>query len=98
MDLAQVRLIIADYRLDVKLPDQIFRYGDKFEKMSLTYWALDELENYVLSHPNGDPIDLVNSFMRKMTEYMYAHPKTTATFFVAVDVAQDIHEILLCSK
>lgn len=98
MDEERIALIIADYRMDYILPEMRFKDRERFECTSLVCWALDELEAYILSRADMDPIDSTREFIRRMSYYMHRYKRTQQRFFIAVDVAEDIRDILICAS
>lgn len=96
----EIKSIIADYRMDCGLPERLLTPGDRsrFERACFIRWALDELEAYILCNPDVDPIESVSCFVNKATDYMHRYPRTRVMFFIATDVARDIHDILICAS
>lgn len=98
MDLDELKLIFADYKMDLHFPNKTMKYADRFEQISLIHWALDELYMYIRDHSDKEPLAATKDFMGLVKKYMYVYPKTQHIFFCALDVARDIYEILLCAK
>lgn len=96
----EIQLIIADYRLDWDVPKGPLIPGvrNRFEHASFVHWALDELEAYILCNSDVDPIESISRFIKKTTDYMHMYPRTRVMFFIAADVARDIHDILICAS
>lgn len=91
-------LLLADYKLDLTLPDN---YKSKvFVEVSIRRWAVDELEIYILSHTDMEPIDACMRFIRQMSYYgrRYHSPRSRAMCNAAIETAEDIADIIMASK
>ncbi len=98
-DIDCVVLLFADYRLDNVLPADIWQQRERVEEHAFFCWAVDELENYILSHySDTDPIDACMAFIRQMSYYSRRYPKTRSACQIAMDVGYDIADILMCEK
>lgn len=97
MDDDSVILLLEDYKLDCTIPEYTLRNRKRVEECSLSRWAADELEIYILSHVDLVPIDACMKFIRQMSYYRRRYPKSQRKCDAAIDVANDILDILMCS-
>lgn len=95
---ADILLLLADYKMDFTAPSYIFRNRAQIEECSVHCWAVDELENYILSHVDVEPIDACMMFIRQMSYYRRRYPKWRAMCDAAIEVAEDIADILMNEK
>ena len=97
MDKEEVRLIIADYKLDYEsLPEYSYRTRKKFVVYSYVKWACDELLGYIFDHWDAlDPIDATVEFRHKMyaCKNLAERGSSRHIFSIAVDVADDIEDL-----
>lgn len=91
-------LLLADYKLDFAEALYASRNREQLEKHSTYCWAVDELENYILSHVDVEPIDACMMFIRQMAYYRRRYPKWRAMCDAAIEVADDIADILMNEK
>lgn len=93
-----ILLLLADYKMDFIAPSYIFRNRKQLEKCSTYCWAVDELENYILSHVDVEPIDACMMFIRQMSYYRRRYLGGRAMCDAAIEVAEDIADILTNEK
>lgn len=93
-----ILLLLADYKMDFIAPSYIFRNREHLERCSTYCWAVDELENYILSHVNVEPIDACMMFIRQMSYYRRRYLGGRAMCDAAIEVAEDIADILANEK
>lgn len=100
MDDDSVLLLLADYKLDLTLPEDHRGSRKRFEELSIARWAVDELKIYILSHTDMEPIDACMRFIRQMSYYAgrYHSPKSRAMCNAAIETAEDIADIIMNSK
>lgn len=91
-------LLLADYKMDFTVPSYVRLNRACLEACSMRCWAVDELENYILSHVDVEPIDACMMFIRQMSYYRRRYPKGRAMCDAAVEVAEDIADILVNGK
>lgn len=92
-----ILLLFADYKMDFTTPLYIRRNRKQFEACSVYCWAVDELENYILSHVDVEPVDACMMFIRQMSYYR-RYLKGRAMCDAAIEVAEDIADILMNEK
>lgn len=95
---ADILLLLADYKMDFVAPSYIFRNQERLEKCSMYCWAVDELKNYILSHVDAEPVDACMMFIRQMSYYRRRYSKGRAMCDAAIEVADDIADILMNEK
>lgn len=98
MDEYDLLLLLSDYKLDNTSPEYTPRNRKRFEEHSRFCWAVDELKNYILSHTDIEPIDACMKFIRQMSYYRRRYPKSRQACDTAIEVANDIMDILMCAK
>lgn len=86
---------LHEYKLDLMVPAYSKASQKRFEERSTYRWAVDELENYVLSHINEEPIDACMMFIRQMSYYRRRYPKWRAMCGAAMEVADEMIDILM---
>lgn len=98
MDEEEITVIIADYKLDFYPPNYSRRNKKHIENASLHRWAAEELEIYILSYVDVEPIDACSMFIEQMYYYREKHPNGRAMCDVAIEVAMNIQDILIAMK
>ena len=93
-----IALLLADYKMDFTIPSCEHRSRKRIEERSTYCWAVDELEIYILSHVDVEPIDACIMFIRQMSYYRRRYPKWRAMCDTAMEVADDIVSILLAEN
>lgn len=89
---------LAEYKMDLTAPPYSHRSRKRFEERSAYRWAVDELEIYILSHIDVEPIDACMMFIRQMSYYRRRYHKRRAMCDAAIEVAENIADILMNEK
>lgn len=101
MDKEQVRLIIADYKLDYEPPEYSYRTRKKFAVYSYVRWACDALLRYIIDHwETLEPTDAIVEFRHKMHVMKNFSERGSSRFIfsIGVDVADDIEDLFASMK
>lgn len=86
---------LHEYKMDLTVPAYSKGSQKRFEERSTYRWAVNELEIYILSHINEEPIDACMMFIRQMSYYRRRYPKRRAMCDAALEVADEIVSILM---
>lgn len=96
--MGDVLLLLDDYKMDYTVPSYGPHNRKRFEECSDHKWAVDELKIYILSHVDVEPVDACMRFIRQMSYYRRRYSKNRAMLDAAIEVAEDILDILLDEK
>lgn len=93
----QLRLIFADYVMDLELPTLgLGKWRGEFERISYSRWAAEELYNYLIGNCCDVKITLEEAINRTLLFLerlkCYKHFKKKFAFDAAIKVATDILE------
>lgn len=93
-----ILLLLEDYKMDYTVPSYAPHNRKRLEECSDYKWAVDELKIYILSHVDVEPVDACMKFIRQMSYYRRRYSKNRAMLDAAIEVAEDILDILLNEK
>lgn len=98
MPISELRLLFADYAMDMQLPKDIPKYRDNFKNASYARWAVNELQMYIIRKSHQPPIDSVKEFINLMDEFMKLSKKDKPIYSIAKSVAVDVLDIFDAMK
>ena len=94
----RLRIIFADYIYDYNFPSYSIKTQNRFELVSYSTWAVEELLNYILQHNPSNPIPAIKSFINKMNKFSNNNPKTSKAFSLARYIAMDVLDMFLAME
>lgn len=106
MDIEQLDLILADYKMDLILPKTyFFSQKRKLERVSYSCWAIKKLREYIVQGLHGKKRASLNyyilateDFMREMDYYSRLNAKNSFMFTMASDISADILDLFMAMK
>lgn len=94
MSISDLRLLFADYAMDMQLPKDIPKYRENFKNASYSKWAVNELQMYIIRKQYQSPIASTKEFIKMMDNFAQKGRKENQPiFFIAKAVATDILDI-----
>lgn len=93
-----ILFLLEDYKMDCTVPSYNPRNRKRLEACSTFKWAVDELKIYILAHVGIEPVDACMMFIRQMSYYRRRYCKNRAMLDMAIEVTEDILDILLNEK
>lgn len=93
MDMSSLKMIFADYLMDLKLPNDYPRYRNYFKHITYSKWAVRELFIFILNNKDKDIIAVTKKFIRIMDRYSKMNRKNRIMFQIAKNTAEDILDI-----
>lgn len=94
MRISDLRLLFADYAMDMQLPKDIPKYRENFKNTSYSKWAVNELQIYIIRKQYQSPIASTKEFIKMMDDFAPKSRKDDQPiFFIAKAVATDILDI-----
>ncbi|MDO5397808.1 MAG: hypothetical protein Q4G33_07740 [bacterium] len=93
MSESNLRLIFADYEMDIQLPKDIPKYRDSFKNACYSKWAVNELMLYIMRKKEQSPIKSTEEFIKMVDAFSKKTEKDKAVWSIAKYVATDILDI-----
>ncbi len=101
MSIEQLELILSDtYQMDVSFPT-IFGHRKEFMKSSYSIWSVNELLEYVSSelYPKDNASiaeieEIVRRFKSMISKYCHMRQDTQLMFSIAINLADNVLDIL----
>lgn len=101
MSIDRLSIILKDaYEMDIEIPHRRMKKS-KFEKISYSIWAIDELKTYIAGRlfPRrtgsiGAFITYTKDFYKKMKNLSIIKSNDNTMFLVAMDITRDVLDIL----
>lgn len=94
MSISDLRLLFADYTMDMQLPKDIPKYRENFKNASYSKWAVNELQTYIIRKQYQSPIASTKEFIKLMDGFAKKSRKDDQPiFFIAKAVATEILDI-----
>lgn len=105
MSIEQLELILSDtYQMDVSFP-MIFGHRKEFMQSSYSIWSVNELLEYVSSelYPKDNASiaeieEIVKCFKSVMSKYYHMRQDTQLMFSIAINLADNMLDILRAMK
>ena len=91
-------LVIQEYISDHDKPCRYFWREQYFEQWSYSRWACKELIRRIKIKMKSRPIDVVEDFVREMSDYSRKKSSSSFMFSVAKGTAEDILDIFLAMQ
>lgn len=98
MSISNLRLILADYAMDIQLPKDIPKYRSQFKNACYSKWAVDELLTYIIRKKEKSPIDSTKEFINMMDKFSKMTEKDKNMWSIAKYVAADILDMFYAMK
>lgn len=93
MPISNLRLMFADYAMDIKLPKDVPKYRDNFKNACYSKWAVNELLIYIIRKKDQQPIKSIEEFIKMVEFFSKKTEKDKAIWSIAKYVAADILDI-----
>ncbi len=93
MPISNLRLIFADYAMDVQMPKDIPKYRNKFKIACYRKWAVNELLFYIIRKKEQSPIESIEEFIKMVDNFSCKTEKDKTLWNIAKYVAIDILDI-----
>lgn len=93
MPICNLKLMFADYAMDIRLPKDIPKYRDSFKNASYSKWAVNELLLYIMRKKEQSPIESTKEFIKMVDIFSKKAKKDKAVWSIAKYVATDILDI-----
>ena len=91
-------MIFADYIYDYNFPSYSIKTKNRFELVSYSTWAVEELLRYILQRDPSNPVPAIRSFITKMSKFSKSNPRTSKAFSLAQYIAMDVLDIFLAME
>lgn len=89
----RIKLMLADYAMDIHLPKDIPKYRDKFKNASYSKWVVNELLLYITKEKEQTPIKATEEFIKIIDGFSKKTQKNREIWSIAKYVATDILNI-----
>lgn len=93
MTISSLRLVLADYTMDIKLPKDIPKYRSNFKNACYSKWAVDELFLYIIRKKEQSEIDSAKEFIKMADSFSRNTQKDKIMWIIAKHVAEDVLDI-----
>lgn len=93
MPISNLKLMFADYAMDIQLPKDVPKYRDNFKNACYSKWAVNELLFYIIRKKEQSPIESTKEFIKTVDLFSKKTKKDKAIWSIAKYVATDILDI-----
>ncbi len=99
MSISNLKLLFADYAMDIRLPKDIPKYRDNFKNACYSKWAVNELLLYIIRRKEQSPIESTKEFIKMVNFFSKKAKKDKTIWIIAKYVATDLLDIFytMCS-
>ena len=94
MPVSNLKLMLADYAMDIRLPKDTFQYRDNFKNACYSKWAVNEVLLYIMRKNEQSPIESTKEFIKMVNSFSKKSKKDKEVWSIAEYVATDILNIL----
>lgn len=94
MPISMLRLVFADYAMDIHLPKDIPKYRKIFHDACYSKWAVNELLMYIIRKKELSPIEATKDFIKMTDMFFKKNKRDKHIWLIAKYVAIDILDIL----
>lgn len=98
MPVSNLKLIFADYAMDIQLPKDIPKYRDRFKNACYSRWAVSELLLFIIRKKEQSEIDSIKEFIKMVDTFSERTEKDRPIWSIAKYVATDILDIFYAMR